>query len=271
MIDLHCHMLPGIDDGAPNLATALEMARIAVADGITHTACTPHIYPGLYENNAAGIEKAVQSLRGHLREANIPLQITTGSDAHLVPELLSGLQSGRVATLHKTRYFLLEPSHHVAPPRFRDTVFEIMVAGYHPVITHPERLTWVGDHYDDFVYLARQGVWMQITAGALTGKFGKAAQNWGERFLEDGITHIIASDAHTTGRRAPIMSQARQVAERRLGEAEAQMLVCTRPEAILRNLAPKTVAPPPGLIDTEKDAKEVTSGKSRLLSWFTRR
>jgi protein-tyrosine phosphatase len=262
MIDLHCHMLPGIDDGAPNMETSLAMAKIAVADGITHTACTPHIYPGLYENTAASIEKGVVELRAALKDAGIPLQVTTGADAHLVPELLSGLKSGRIATLHNTRYFLLEPSHHVAPPRFRDSVFDILMAGYIPVVTHPERLTWISSHYDDFVYLAKQGVWMQVTAGALTGKFGKNAQYWGERFLNDGLTYIIASDAHTTGRRAPIMSEARDVAAKALGKEEADLLVRLRPIAILANATTAAVAPPPGL---------TTSGNShRPHKWLDR-
>ena len=120
MIDLHCHLLPGIDDGPPDLATALEMARIAAAaDGITLTACTPHIYPGLYNNEADQILAAVAAVRLRLQEAGIPLEVTTGADIQLVPELLDGLNSGRFPTLHGSRYFLFEPSHHTVPPRFR--------------------------------------------------------------------------------------------------------------------------------------------------------
>ena len=121
MIDLHCHLLPGIDDGPPDLATALEMARIAAAaDGITLTACTPHIYPGLYNNEADQILAAVAAFRLQLQEAGIPLEITTGADIQLVPELLDGLNSGRFPTLHGSRFFLFEPpitrSHPVSGP-----------------------------------------------------------------------------------------------------------------------------------------------------------
>jgi len=90
MIDLHCHMLPGIDDGAPDLHTALEMAEIAVADGITMTACTPHICPGLYDNTGAQIMQQVQAFRTRIREADIPLEITYGADIQLVPEMVHG-------------------------------------------------------------------------------------------------------------------------------------------------------------------------------------
>lgn len=155
MIDLHCHLLPGIDDGAPDLDTSLRMARIAAADGITVTACTPHIYPGLYENTGPAIRQAVIELQPRLAEAGIPLQLTHGADTHLTPNLVEGLRDGRVPSLHDSRYFLLEPPHHVAPPRLTETVFSLLAAGYIPVITHPERLSWIEDHYETFLELAR--------------------------------------------------------------------------------------------------------------------
>ena len=245
MIDLHSHILPGIDDGSRDLKTSLEMARIAVADGVTMMACTPHIYPGLYMNDTAGIFAARDALQRSLDEAGIPLRLTTGADVHLVPGLLDGLRGGIVPSLHGTRYLLLEPSHHVAPPHFEESVFQLVAAGYVPVITHPERLTWVEDNYAVFVNLVRQGAWMQVTAGALTGHFGDRARYWGERFLGDGMTHIIASDAHSTGRRSPVMSKARDIAERMLGREEADLLVRGRQELLLQNALPSTVPPPP--------------------------
>ncbi|MDS4069917.1 MAG: CpsB/CapC family capsule biosynthesis tyrosine phosphatase, partial [Candidatus Competibacter sp.] len=125
MIDLHCHLLPGIDDGAPDLAISLAMARIAAADGIEVVACTPHIYPGLYENNGPAIRRAVSELQAHLDEAAIPLRLTYGADTHIAPDLVAGLREGRVPSLHGSRYFLLEPPHHVAPPRLEETVFNL--------------------------------------------------------------------------------------------------------------------------------------------------
>ena len=245
MIDLHSHILPGIDDGSKNLDMSLAMARIAVEDGITHMACTPHIYPGMYMNDAHGISLARDALQNHLNQAGIGLQLTTGADVHLVPGLLSGLRSGRVPTLARSRYVLLEPSHHVAPPHFEEAVFELVAAGYTPVITHPERLTWVEDHYPTFVRMIGQGCWMQVTAGALTGMFGPRAKYWGERFLGEGHTHIIATDAHSSGRRVPRMSPAREIAKRYLGKEEADRLVLGRPKAIMQNLPPSEVAPLP--------------------------
>jgi protein-tyrosine phosphatase len=238
VIDLHSHILPGIDDGAKSLEMSLAMARIAVDDGITVMACTPHIYPGLYLNNSAGIDAARDALQSSLDEHGIPLRLTTGADVHLVPGLLEGLRAGRVPCLHNTRYLLLEPPHHVAPPRFAESVFELVAAGYVPVITHPERLTWIEDHFQVFVDLTRQGAWMQVTAGALTGLFGPRAKYWGERFLGEGLTHILATDAHSSRGRVPILSEAKAIAERLLGPKEAQLLVEGRQTALLKDLLP---------------------------------
>jgi protein-tyrosine phosphatase len=245
MIDLHSHILPGIDDGSRNLEMSLAMARMAVDDGIRIMACTPHIYPGLYLNDTAGILAARNALQRALDEAAIPLQLTIGADVHLVPGLLKGLRAGTVPCLHQTRYLLLEPSHHVAPPHFQESIFKLVAEGYVPVITHPERLTWVEDNYAVFGDLVRQGCWLQVTAGAVTGLFGTRAKYWAERFLGDGLTHILATDTHSSGRRSPVMSKARDVAERMLGPAEAQLLVQGRQQKILEDALPSSVPPPP--------------------------
>lgn len=247
MIDLHTHILPGIDDGAKTLEMALEMARIAVEDGTKVMACTPHIYPGLYMNDSAGIHAEREKLQKALDIFNIPLKLVVGADAHLVPELLEGLQSGRVPTLNGSRYFLLEPSHHVAPPQFENSVFQIMAAGFVPVITHPERLVWIEQHYPTFIALAKRGAWLQLTAGSIVGNFGKRAQYWSERLLSEGMIHMIASDAHTTKKRSPMISDALPALESAVGKEETQRLVKGRPQSILDNIDPELVYPILGL------------------------
>ena len=263
MIDLHCHLLPGVDDGAPDLATALAMARIAADDGIRIVACTPHIYPGMYDNNGPAIRRAVIELQPRLEEAGIPLRLTLGADTHIASDLVASLRAGRAPTLHDSRYFLLEPPHHVAPPRLAETVFDLLAAGYVPVITHPERLSWIEDRYETFVDLACQGAWLQVTAGSLIGRFGKAAQYWGERLLDEGWVHILATDSHGVERRPPLLAEGRRAAERWLGVEEAHHLVVTRPQGVLDNVEPERLSPPPAL--------HVNAHASRLGgSWLQR-
>jgi protein-tyrosine phosphatase len=194
----------------------------------------------MYMNDAPGIAAGMAALQSALDQDGIALQLVQGADVHLVPEVLVGLRSGRIPTLHGSRYFLLEPSHHVAPPRFEDSVFELMAAGYVPVITHPERLVWIEDHYDKFVRLVHRGVWMQLTAGAILGKFGKRARYWSERMLDEGLVHMVSSDAHSTGMRNPNMADARDALVRRLGEATAHQLVQVRQSPEFEVVAPVT-------------------------------
>lgn len=264
MIDLHCHLLPGIDDGSPDLATSLEMARIAVADGIEIVACTPHIYPGLYENDGPGILRGVATLQGLLGEHGIALQLVAGADAHLVPGMVEKVRGGAVPTLAGSRYLLLEPPHHVAPPGFEEAVFQLVAAGYVPVITHPERLTWIADHHASFTRLVRGGAWLQVTAGSLTGRFGAEARYWGERLLDEGAVHLLATDAHSPARRAPLLAEGRLAAEKWVGSEEATRLVIERPRAILDNSPATLVAPPASATGRTRSR----AGWHALRSWF---
>ncbi|MGD0533089.1 MAG: CpsB/CapC family capsule biosynthesis tyrosine phosphatase [Methyloceanibacter sp.] len=246
MIDLHCHILPGIDDGAADLAVSMAMARAFVADGVSVVACTPHILPGLYSNSGPEIRKAVARLQQTLDRDGIPLRLVTGADNHIVPSFVAELRSGHLLSLADTRYVLVEPPHHIPPPRMEDLFFSLLIAGCVPILTHPERLTWIQAHYDAIQRLVRGGVWMQITAGSLAGAFGRNARYWGERMLDEGCVHILATDAHDVDRRPPNLNLGRELAAKRVGDLEAQNLVETRPAGVLRNDLP-THLPLPNL------------------------
>jgi len=183
MYDVHCHMLPAFDDGAQNLEVALKMAEMAVDDGITHLACTPHIYPGLFDYDTSRIQKAVNDFKSELKKANISLTLGMGADIQLVSEMLQRLKDGSMPTINQSRYLLFEPPHHIAPSSFEDAVFNVLAAGYVPVITHPERLGWIETHYQKFINVVRQGAWMQITAGSLNGHFGDRPRYWAEKMF----------------------------------------------------------------------------------------
>jgi protein-tyrosine phosphatase len=116
VIDLHCHILPGIDDGASDIEVSLAMARLAVAQGIQTTGCTPHILPGVYHNSGSSIRQAVATLQERLAGESIPLRLVTGADVHMCPDFVLGLRSGRLISLADSRYVLVEPPHHTAPP-----------------------------------------------------------------------------------------------------------------------------------------------------------
>lgn len=238
MIDLHSHLLPGIDDGATDLDVSLQMARMAVADGITVMACTPHIMPTVYENEGPQIREMVGLLQQGLENAGIPLKLVTGADVHMDVNLVAGLRSGRLLTLNDSRYLLLEPPHHVLPRAIENYVFGLHAAGYVVILTHPERMTWLEANYALVERLVHSGVLLQITAGALVGKFGRGPRYWAEKMLDEGMCHLLATDSHNTQNRSPNLAEARDVAALRLGEQEATDMVFTRPLGILDNLSP---------------------------------
>lgn len=246
VIDLHSHILPGIDDGAADIGVALEMARMAVANGVEVQACTPHILPGLYNNTGPQIRLAIAQFQRALDEHGIALQLTTGADAHLVPDFLSRLKSGHILSLADTRYVLVEPPHHVAPPRIEEFFFGLLVQGYVPVLTHPERLTWIEANYPIMEQMCDAGVWMQVTAGSLTGVFGRGPLYWAEKMMKEGRVHILATDAHGVGRRRPNLREGREVAAKWVGEEEANHLVVTRPRGVLSDESPSRLPPPGG-------------------------
>jgi protein-tyrosine phosphatase len=223
------------------------MAKAFVDDGVAIVACTPHILPGLYPNSGAQIRAATVQLQQALRQNGIGLRLVSGADNHMTPDFVEQLRCGNLLSLADTRYVLVEPPHHIPPPRFEELFFGLLVAEYVPILTHPERLRWIGSHYNTIQRLAQAGVWMQVTAGSLAGVFGRNAQYWSERMLDEGCVHIIASDAHDVERRPPNLSLGLELAAKKVGEDEAFHLVVTRPKGVLRNALPSDLPIPGGI------------------------
>ena len=215
-----------------------------VRDGVTAVACTPHILPGVYANTGDQIRTAVAALQLALDTAGVDLKLVTGCDAHVTPNFVQGLRSGHLLTLGGSRYVLVEPTHNVAPPRLEALFFDILVSGYVPILTHPERLAWIEGHYDRITSLAAAGVLMQLTASSLIGDFGRSPLYWSERMLDEGIVHFLATDAHNIAHRPPNLARGRDAAARRTNEQEAIMLVATRPAAVLAD-KPRDALPMP--------------------------
>jgi protein-tyrosine phosphatase len=242
------------------------MARIYVSEGVECVACTPHILPALYNNSGEQIRRAVDALQLRLDDAGIPLKLVSGADNHIVPDFVQGLKSGRLLPLAQSAYVLVEPPHHVAPLRLEELFFSIIAAGYVPVLTHPERLSWIGSKFHVIKNLASRGVWMQITSGALRGRFGSQPRYWAERMLAEGLVHILATDAHNVKSRPPDLLAGRKHAERLVGAEETKHLVVTRPQGALLNISPEALPlPQPGaarLELRENDGPAQTSSPS---------
>ena len=141
--------------------------------------------------------------------------------------------------------------------------FGLMLAGYHPILTHPERLSWVPSRYQTIKKLVQSGVWMQVTAGSFAGAFGRNPLYWAERMLDEGRVHLIATDAHDAERRRPDLAAGRELVAKRVGAAEAERLVLTRPLGILRDDDPSSLPGPSGVADAETGSYPDEAGQAR--------
>jgi protein-tyrosine phosphatase len=201
MIDLHCHILAGIDDGAQTMADSIEMARAAVNEGIDTIIATPHHKNGRYENTKQAIIEKTAELNLVLKNENIPLKILTGQEPAIHGELLKGITLGEVSTLNNTQYIFIElPAGHV--PRYTDKLlYDLQMEGKIPVIVHPERNQEIIERPEVLYQLIKNGALSQITASSVCGIFGKKIKSFSEQLIEANLAHFIASDAHNTNKR----------------------------------------------------------------------
>jgi protein-tyrosine phosphatase len=234
MIDIHCHILPGLDDGARTMDEAVSMARIAAADGIQTLVAAAHITPGLYDNSPDRIVSAAAALDARLKEEGIPIRIIPGADVRMTPELLEG--DGRFLCINRdTPCFLFEFPHDLIPPGSDRLVGELRGRGFVPVITHPERNSELQRRPEKLEPFIKLGCLVQITAMSLTGGFGPRAKAVSERYLKDGWVDLIATDAHDTVKRPPILSLAVRRAEELAGVDAARRMVVDTPGMIVKS------------------------------------
>jgi protein-tyrosine phosphatase len=230
VIDLHSHILPGLDDGSETVEAALEMARSAVADGISAVAATPHVRSD-YPTGPGEMEELVESIRAELREHSIPLELLTGGEIalDLLPELPDPVLR-RFGLGGNPRYLLLESPYNGWPLGLEQTVFELQLRGFAVVLAHPERNDEVQERPERLERLVELGTLIQLTAASIDGRLGPPPQKTGLRLLELGLAHLLASDAHAPTVRQVGMSAAAQV----IGdEAIARWLTEDVPAAIV--------------------------------------
>lgn len=196
MIDIHCHILPGIDDGAPHEQASLDMALQAVNEGITGIIATPH-HSGKYENPKASIMNYVSILNEVLNKEDIPLEIYPGQEPRISGELIENYEKGEVLTLNnRNQYLLVElPFDHV--PRYTgQLLYDIQVKGITPIIVHPERNREIQESPDWLYKFVKDGALTQVTASSITGHFGKHTKKFTLNLIDHNLTHFVASDAH---------------------------------------------------------------------------
>jgi protein-tyrosine phosphatase len=234
MIDIHHHLIYGVDDGAKDLEGALQMARDAAHDGITHIVCTPHasdVYPFKPAENEARLAELQWMLRDEI-------QLSLGCEFHLTAEnVFDAVAHPPRYSLNNNGYLLLEFPNMNIPPQMADALYHLRAAGYTLVIAHPERYPAMLAEPEMMAEWMRKGCLLQVTASALYGRFGKAAEAFSNELLERNWIHFLATDAHNPKWRPPHLKKAYDYVAGKFGEESARRLCITNPQAAVEGKA----------------------------------
>ena len=234
MIDIHVHILPGIDDGPSTLEESLEMARIAVKNGISVMIATPHCLNGVYVNWQEDILSACAEFKSALEKHNIPLTVLPGSEIHLSPEIMGAVDKGRLMTLNDTgRYIFLELPDQFISQAVIFLVNRLKNKNITPIISHPERNLTIQHNVGLLYDFISAGALSQITSGSLTGGFGQQALKCCRNIIELHMVHFMASDAHSPAGRPPILDRSVKKLSSLVGKTHAQKIIFEFPRAVL--------------------------------------
>ena len=230
MIDIHCHILAEVDDGAKSLEMSEEMCRMALADGTEHLVATPHANQRFHYDREY-LEHALERLRQRVGKRP---RLSLGCDFRLSAEnVKDALAFPDRYVIEGGRYLLAEPNHTDVPANVDDSLRELLTAGITPVITHPERNPIIRETPQRMLRWVELGCVIQVTGSVLTGQWGEAAWNTAQWLLKRNAVHVLASDGHDLKRRPPVLSAARQRVAEICGEDVAQALVDGNPRAIV--------------------------------------
>lgn len=247
MIDLHIHLLPGVDDGPGSLGEAVLMCRRAAEDGCTTLVATPHQRHDRWWNGNLGV---LERLRARLQDAlGGKPRVLLGGEVRVGDGLLDDLERGReggIAPLAGSRSLLLEFSRVVPDPDPAGLIHELTIAGWRPLLAHVEEIRWLAADLDLVERLVERGAAVQITGASVLGHYGRSIQEHARRLLDAGLVHVVASDAHDPIHRPPGLSEARGAIARRYGDDVAELLTATNPAAIVEDRPLPAVDPATG-------------------------
>ena len=235
MIDLHCHVLPGLDDGSRLLEETLDMARSAVKNNIDTIVATPHTLNGFFVNKWENVVSLTSTVQKAFDSEDIPITLYPAMEAQVCPELFDALKKGQAATINdNSRYLLLEFPPFTMPPGSRDFIYKLRLQGITPVIAHPERHLILQNDLKQLYGLVQQGALCQLTALSITGFLGSAVQKSSELMIKTGLAHVIATDAHSNDQRIKVLAPAVDIAADILQDySRAEKMVTSTPAAII--------------------------------------
>ncbi|MCX5707230.1 MAG: capsular biosynthesis protein [Candidatus Omnitrophica bacterium] len=233
MVDLHAHILPGIDDGSLSLEESLKMCSMAYQDGIRTIVATPHI--GKFPNTKEIITQKTEELKEELKAQKIEIDLLSGADYEFTPEIFTLLESKSLLTINQSRYLLLDTPYSLLPPNIEKLIGGLVLKGIIPIVTHPERCLELQGDLGILYNLIKAGALIQVTASSIIGKMGPKAKESVDLILKHKLAYIIATDTHGINKRPPLLSEALEIASGIIGKEMALAMVTTIPQAIIED------------------------------------
>lgn len=253
MVDLHHHLLWGLDDGAKDLETSIAMARASANDGVARILCTPHAN-GRFRFNPAVNRAKVEELQQRLKDEQIAVEIGLGCDFHLsYDNIIAAKANPARFSVNGLGYLMVELPDHGIPPQLTETFYELQLAGLTPILTHPERNPTLQNDGHRLIEWMKAGVLLQVTGDSVTGRMGKSAQKMAHDLLAKRWVHFLATDAHDAKMRPPRLSEARDLVAKKYGRAYAESLVEDNPAAVFEGKPFEPVDQPANLYDEVKE------------------
>jgi len=235
MIDLHSHILPGVDDGAVDLDMSLRIARIYVDNGYEKVIATPHYIDGTCKYSRLELLRKLDELNTSIKNEGIDLEIMPGNELYISPSTVEDLTTGEALTLSESRFALLElPSNDV--PKYTDSViYELQIKGFSPIISHPERNLKIIENPNILYSMIEKGALAQMNILSLEGMYGKAAMETALILLSHNMIHFAATDTHSDGRRSPEIKKLLKLLENKAGKENYWRIIYENPERVIMN------------------------------------
>ena len=234
-IDIHSHILPGVDDGSANLEMSMEMLYMAAKDGISQIILTPHNKPWYRNMDRTEIETEVNRLQERMQEEALDIKLYTGNELYYRNGLTEELDERKAGTLADSHYVLVEFEPSADYDYIRNGAYALLMGGYYPIIAHVERYKNVCSKMDRVMELIRLGCFMQINAGSIMGNHGFGTKRFVKKMLKQDLVHFVATDAHDLARRRPCLSECAGYIGKKYGESSKRRLFCDNPACVLHD------------------------------------
>lgn len=235
IVDMHCHILPEIDDGAKNEGEAYQMLRMAYDEGIRVIVATPHHHERRGMCTPGQYKRALSKVRKMAKEIDEKFYVMPGMEIYFSQDVLTKLEHKKVQTMGVSDYVLIEFSPNDEFRYIQQALQQVQMKGFHPIVAHIERYDCFHDHVDDVEYLIEMGAYVQVNAGSIVGTSGRTTKRFVKELLERQLVHFVGTDAHSSGSRSPMIKKSADFVERRFGEEYAREIFRTNGLKVLKN------------------------------------